>query len=906
MRPRGSKAIPIINPADGSRLVVQQHNFELNDREWRAIANKPPPNTTNASRPSPLTPTQSNPASDSSARQDPGSQNSDLDVYARAYVPEAFRIINELRPSFIYEAPNPRAIDYDSYIQSFGGHLYLQNRPFFANARHSCLDHAPGFFETQDFLRYESEQSIFDNYERYFECLIGREFAHHLFEHEVQSLYNQRLRPHPNSKELYQLEWPGVLEETPFIQAGDSIQLRQLTHLEESVRLVLMEHWIKEVGRPYLNSSRLDPPTPLPPGWSGSLYTARAHTVKKAQETVVLYAPGLSGNMEFNVVLPVQKKPYQSQLNAVAHFGRALGNEIPDGTSQAPLTGPWAKKMLFPEPDDGEWQLDLDPWSLKRKWFDDLLNFEQQKAIISISKRNYGTVPYLISGPPGTGKTKTLVELALQLIQLPSISHILVCAPSNAAADTLANRLGQHLDVHELFRLNAPTRNIIEVPSKLLQYCCIMDDVFALPDFRRLMGFKVVVSSCQDASLLVEACVTNSDILQFERNVMAAIHPTAPDHPYRLHWGALLIDEAAQAMEPEAAISLSVISPPTGCPLLAHPLFIMAGDEYQLGPRTYSHHPRLKTSLFARLFKRSLYADHPLARRNPPPLDRKILPMRRPPFTNLFRNYRSHPAILAIPSYAFYEDTLRSDGKETDSLESLDLWRGRRWPILFVSSTSDEDVDRDGGGWFNNGEASKAVSIAQEVLSSGLIKEEDICIMSPFAAQVRLLRGLCRDRNLWNINIGPCEAFQGLESRFVILCTTRSRERFLDRDIEVCKGVIRQPQRLNVSLTRAQHGLVVIGNPKILSLDPVWVHFMAFCQRNGLIEGVVELDGAQDETLRLENVLLARDRHVEFDAEAEARQLGVYTDDEMLWALGMIAEDMVRQDDGEDVNFISE
>ena len=53
-------------------------------------------------------------------------------------------------------------------------------------------------------------------------------------------------------------------------------------------------------------------------------------------------------------------------------------------------------------------------------------------------------------------------------------------------------------------------------------------------------------------------------------------------------------------------------------------------------------------------------------------------------------------------------------------------------------------------------------------------------------------------------------------------------------------------------------------------------------------------------------MLLARDRHVEFDAEAEVRQLGVYTDDEMLWALGMIAEDMVRQDDGEDVNYIPE
>jgi superfamily I DNA and/or RNA helicase len=274
-----------------------------------------------------------------------------------------------------------------------------------------------------------------------------------------------------------------------------------------------------------------------------------------------------------------------------------------------------------------------------------------------------------------------------------------------------------------------------------------------------------------------------------------------------------------------------------------------------------------------------------------------MLPMIRPPFVNLCRNYRSHPAILAVPSYTFYADTLLTYGQETDSLECLELWRGRRWPVLFVPNASDEDVDRDGGGWFNNGEASKAVSIAQNVLSSGLIDEADVCIMSPFAAQVRLLRNLCRGSGLWNVNIGPCEAFQGLESRFVVLCTTRARDRFLDRDVEVCKGLIRQPQRMNVCLTRAQHGLVVIGNPKLLSVDPDWVRFMGFCKRNGLVDGEMELEGVKDEKLRLESVLLASDRDAEFDAMGLARQLGVYADDDMLWAQGLIAEDVVRRND---------
>jgi helicase MOV-10 len=894
MPSRPSKAVPIRNPADGTHIVIQP-NAEPYDREWPPIANPPAPN------PTPPAPAPSKPESDPPPRKDSSSLKSTLDVYARAYVPEAFSIINEFTPSFTYEAPNPRAVDYVGYVQSFGATPYLQNRPYFESTRHTCLDRTTAFFETKEFLQYESELSLSEQYERHFECLIGREFAHHRVEHERHSLYNEKLQPYPKSKDLYSLEWPGVREETPFIQAGDSIQLRQLTPLDESLRLASMERWIKVVGRPHLNSARLAPPSPLPPGWTGSSYTARVHIVRRAVETVVLYAPHLSGNLEFNVILPVPKKPYETRLNAVAHFRRALENGIPNGTSQAQSDKPWARKILFPEPDDGVWQTKLDPWTSNRKWFDGQLNFEQQKAVISVCKRNYGTVPFIIPGPPGTGKTKTIVEMALQLIQLPSSSHILICASSEGAADTLADRLSHHLGVDELFRLNAPTRNIIEVPSQLHKYCCVVDYGFILPDFRRLMGFKVVVTSCQDSSLLVEARVTNMDIAQFERGVVTAIHPTALQPPWTLHWGALLLDEAAQAVEPEAVIPLSVISPPADCPIEAQPLFVMAGDECQLGPRTYSHHPRLKASLFARLCKRPLYADHPLSRRSRPALNRNMLPMIRPPFTNLCRNYRSHPAILAVPSYAFYADTLLTYGRATDALEPLPLWRGRRWPVLFVSNPSDDDVDKDGGGWFNPGEARKAASIAKQALSSGLIDEADVCIMSPFAAQVRLLRRLCRDAGLGRVNIGPCEAFQGLESRFVVLCTTRARERFLDRDVAVCKGIVRQPQRMNVCLTRAREGLVVVGNPKLLSVDPDWLRFMGFCKRNGLIEGEIgELEGVrEEEALRLESVLLARDRDADFDAAGLARQLGVYTDNDMLWAQGLIAEDVVRRNEDE-------
>lgn len=88
------------------------------------------------------------------------------------------------------------------------------------------------------------------------------------------------------------------------------------------------------------------------------------------------------------------------------------------------------------------------------------------------------------------------------------------------------------------------------------------------------------------------------------------------------------------------------------------------------------------------------------------------------------------------------------------------------------------------------------------------------------------------------MNIGPLEAFQGLEARFLIICTTRTRsnEKFIQRDQEMGLGIIGEKRRFNVALTRAKEGLVVIGNPEVLlrqGKDESWRAFLGFCARNG-------------------------------------------------------------------------
>ena len=145
------------------------------------------------------------------------------------------------------------------------------------------------------------------------------------------------------------------------------------------------------------------------------------------------------------------------------------------------------------------------------------------------------------------------------------------------------------------------------------------------------------------------------------------------------------------------------------------------------------------------------------------------------------------------------------------------------------------------------GEAHLACQYALHLWRSGLVHPSEICIMSPFKAQVRLIRSLIRSDQygaMWEVNVGPTEAFQGLEHGVVILCVTRSRKRFVERDRALGWGVL--PGRvaaganggrdgvgtgsgsgagggirnkLNVALTRAKFGLIILGSRVVMLPD---------------------------------------------------------------------------------------
>ncbi|KAK1309746.1 putative RNA helicase SDE3 [Acorus calamus] len=134
------------------------------------------------------------------------------------------------------------------------------------------------------------------------------------------------------------------------------------------------------------------------------------------------------------------------------------------------------------------------------------LNEEQLRAVQLILSSRGGS-PYVIHGPPGTGKTVTLVEVIMQLYRNRKKSRILVCASSNSAADHILERLISKEEIvsvqdNEIFRLNASSRPYEDVNPDILRFCFSENMVFTSPPLKALLRYRIIISTYMSASLL--------------------------------------------------------------------------------------------------------------------------------------------------------------------------------------------------------------------------------------------------------------------------------------------------------------------------------------------------------------------------------------------------------------------
>ncbi|KAJ3573071.1 hypothetical protein NP233_g2668 [Leucocoprinus birnbaumii] len=426
---------------------------------------------------------------------------------------------------------------------------------------------------------------------------------------------------------------------------------------------------------------------------------------------------------------------------------------------------------------------------------------EQLGAIAAILHMPPGSVPFIVFGPPGTGKTVTLVEAIEQILRASPESKILACAPNNSAADLIAQKL-VHLGPSDLFRLNSITRNVEEFPKTLKRFALINDNtVFAVPPPEDLAKYRVVVSTCLSGGIPAS--------LGLKRG----------------HFSHIFIDEAGQGKEPEVMVPIkSIAGKDTNV--------VLAGDNQQLGPIVHSSTARvlgLRQSYLARLMTLDIYS---VESGRTGPGGRGVT------IVKLVKNFRSHPSILQFPNEQFYKSELQSCGDfaMVRSLENCEELPKRGFPIIFHGVVGKDDREKKSPSFFNIDEAILVKKYCESLIGnrkSG-IRAEHIGVITPYFAQRCKVKNLLeRNTKLEGVTVGSVEAFQGQERRIIIISTVRSNEHYVTSDMRRSLGFVADARRFNVAITRAQAMLIIIGNPILLSLDPLWRAFMNYIYLRG-------------------------------------------------------------------------
>ena len=247
--------------------------------------------------------------------------------------------------------------------------------------------------------------------------------------------------------------------------------------------------------------------------------------------------------------------------------------------------------ILFPEPlradqlrAPREQRGPLDASSLQ--WFNpDVQDNPQQRAAVCAVVGGQGRhVPYIIFGPPGTGKTTTVVEAVLQCVRgrVQPPLRVLVAAPTNTAADWLCEKLSAVIsDPMQMLRLMAYSRNKRDVSDEVMRFCRWDENerAFQMPELADISSKRVVV-----CTLSMAAKLHNRGLL-------------------RGHFDLVVVDEAGQALEPEAVAPVAAL-------LGADSQLLIAGDPKQLGPVIHNDLAKangLSTSLLERLMARTAY-----------------------------------------------------------------------------------------------------------------------------------------------------------------------------------------------------------------------------------------------------------------------------------------------------------
>ena len=428
------------------------------------------------------------------------------------------------------------------------------------------------------------------------------------------------------------------------------------------------------------------------------------------------------------------------------------------------------------------------------------LNKTQEEAVNLVLRAKDVAI---VHGPPGTGKTTTLVEAIRETLMRES--QVLVCAQSNMAVDWISEKLvDRGINV---LRLGNPTR----VDDKMLSFT--YERRFeAHPDYPHLWAIRKAIrdlrshrarragdayhqklESLKSRATELEIRI-NSELFAEARVIASTLVGAANRLLDGQKFGTLFIDEAAQALEAACWIPMRRVS-----------RVVLAGDHCQLPP-TVKSIAALKAGLGVTLMER-IVQQHPEA------------------VTLLRLQYRMNDDIMRFSSNYFYGGQLES-APEVKYRSILDLDTPMVWidTSAFDISVHEEFVG-ESFGRINKAEAELTLLALQhyfeKIGKQRLLDERiDVGIISPYRAQVQLLRRLLLKREYFKpfrraISVNTVDGFQGQERDVIVISLVRSND-------EGQIGFLRDLRRMNVAITRARMKLIILGDRPTLTRHPFY------------------------------------------------------------------------------------